>query len=205
MPNTRSTQVLFPCTALALLLAWGCDGVAPVAPAIPDGPLFGEVPPPDEGPPPPDKFVDGRMTGGGSVFTGAADDVRVTHGFQLRCDASDPRQNLEINWHPPEGSSSRWHLEGLTFAECWDDPAFDPTPPPAPIDTYHGIATGRYNGESGAVAEWTFTDEGEPGTSDRIVSLVIRDAGGNTVLVVDNKTLTFGNHQAHAVTGGGPE
>jgi hypothetical protein len=158
----------------------------------------GEVPPPPPPPPP----VDGRMTGGGSVFTD--DGMRVTHGFQLHCNAADPRQNLEINWHPGGEASSRWHLETLTFAECWDDPAYDPTPPEAPIDTYHGRGTGRYNGEAGATAEWTFTDQGEPGVNDRIVSLVIMDAAGNVVLTVDNKTLTFGNHQAHANTGTGP-
>lgn len=143
----------------------------------------------------------GRMTGGGSIFTDLDDTppggVRITHGFELHCDKNRKPNNLEINVH--DGVRSRFHLEQLTFAQCSDDPTISPNPPNAPFDTYEGRGTGRWNGQSGATAEWIFTDAGEPGTNDRIRRLVIRDPNGNIVVNVNEPghTLTFGNHQAH--------
>lgn len=136
------------------------------------------------GPPP---AVEGRMTGGGSVFGQGQN--RVTHGFQLRCDADDPRQNLQVNWQ-----GNRFHLLDLTSADC-QDTALDEGQPPAGFDTFIGTGTGRYNGQEGATIEFTFTDAGEPGVNDR-ARIVIRDAAGNVVLSVDGN-LRFGNHQAH--------
>ena len=131
-----------------------------------------------------------RITGGGSVFTSAG--VRVTHGFELRCNAADDRQNLEVNW---EGN--HFHLLDVTAAQCRDDPTINPTPPKSSrSDTYEGRGVGRYNGEAGATAEWCFTDAGEPGTSDTAF-IRIRDKNGNVVLVVSGK-LDKGNHQFHA-------
>src|SRR5205814_7237269 len=68
-----------------------------------------------------------RMTGGGSVFGSGSQ--RVTHGFQLRCDANDPRQSLEINW-----GGNRFHLLDLTSAQC-KDTDLDERPPAAGFDT----------------------------------------------------------------------
>jgi hypothetical protein len=130
----------------------------------------------------------GRMTGGGSVFNGT---LRVTHGFELHCDASKPPNNLEVNW---EGN--RFHLENLTSATCIDDPAIRPNPPVAPFDTYIGAGIGNYNGVPGATAKWIFTDAGEPGTKDH-ANIQIFDANGNLVLSVSN-FLDKGNQQAHA-------
>ncbi len=137
--------------------------------------------------PPPETVRGPRMTGGGSVFAG---DLRVTHGFQLRCDAEDERQNLEINW---EGN--RFHLLELDSARCLDTPLTE-RPPRAGFDTFIGTGTGRYNGADGATVEFTFTDDGEPGTGDHAV-IVVRDASGTVVLEVSGGYLTFGNHQAH--------
>ena len=144
----------------------------------------------------------GRMTGGGSIFTSIGDTgvppgTRITHGFELHCDVNRKPNNLEINIHA--GTGSRFHLEQLTFALCTDDPTIEPNPPAAPFDTYEGEGTGRYNGQPGATAEWIFTDAGEPGTSDRIKRLIIRDASGIVVLSIPEPghALTFGNHQAH--------
>lgn len=136
------------------------------------------------------KIANARVTGGGSVFT--ARGVRVTHGFELRCDAKDKRQNLEINW---EGS--RFHLENLTAAYCFDDPnvqAGQPSQKKTAVDTYQGVGTGRYNGVSGATAKWVITDDGEPGTTDRFSIEVT--AGGSVVLWADG-VLDRGNHQFH--------
>jgi hypothetical protein len=131
-----------------------------------------------------------RMTGGGSVFT--EDGTRVTHGFELHCAASQEPNNLQVNW----GKGNKFHLESLTSAVCVDDPGFDEGQPIAGFDTHRGTGTGRYNGVAGATAEWVFTDEGEPGKEDRVVSLTIRDVNNVVVLSVTGK-LRNGNHQAH--------
>ena len=131
----------------------------------------------------------GRMTGGGSIISSLYG--RVTHGFELHCDVNSEPNNLEINW----GRGNKFHLEELTFAECSDDPAIAPAPPKAGFDTFVGEGTGRYNGQAGATAKWTFTDAGEPGKKDW-ASIVIKDSNGNVVLSVQGY-LNSGNHQAH--------
>jgi trimeric autotransporter adhesin len=135
------------------------------------------------------QILNGFMTGGGSVFT--MDGTRVTHGFTLQCDSDAGPNNLQVNW----GRGERFHLEELTSAICFEDPAIDASPPDAPFNTYMGEGTGRYNNVSGATATWYFTDAGEPGVDD-VVRLLIEDAGGNVVLQVSG-TLNRGNHQAH--------
>ncbi|MBI4344161.1 MAG: VWA domain-containing protein [Euryarchaeota archaeon] len=132
--------------------------------------------------------LEGRMTGGGSVFNGS---MRVTHGFELNCTVSSPSNNLQVNW----GKGNRFHLESLTTATCSNDPAIVPNPPNATFDTYVGNGTGRYNGMPGATAHWVFTDAGEPGTSDSATIHVWDPLGGLVLSVSGN--LSGGNHQAH--------
>lgn len=137
------------------------------------------------------KVTNARVTGGGSVFT--ARGIRVTHGFELRCDAKDKRQNLEVNWQ-----GNQFHLTDLTAAYCWDDPninASHPSQPTTPVDTYQGIGTGRFNGVDGATAKWVITDDGEPGTTDTF-TIEVTDVNGNVVLWADGP-LKKGNHQFH--------
>lgn len=144
----------------------------------------------------------GRMTGGGSIFTTAGDSPgggqRVTHGFNIRCDATDPRQTLEVNWKDAAGKEHAFHMLDLTWALCLDDPNIAPNNPPAGFDTFIGKGAGKYDGVDGATIEFTFTDAGEPGTGDTAAYL-IRDVDGNVVLSVSVKFLTKGNHQAHKV------
>lgn len=130
-------------------------------------------------------IVEGRMTGGGSVFTTAG--VRVTHGFELHCDTTKAPNNLEINW----GKGNNFHLTSLTSATCTDDTSITPNPPPAGFDTYHGIGTGTLNGAP-ATIDFTFTDAGEPGKSDKATISI----NGGAALSVSG-TLKVGNHQAH--------
>ena len=127
-----------------------------------------------------------RMTGGGTIKG-----TTTRHGLELHCDTSHIPNRLEVNW----GKTNKFHLETLTSAACSDDPSISPNPPAAGFDTYVGKGTGRYNGVPGATAEWTFTDAGEPGVND-VAKLLIKDAGGNTVLSVGG-TLKQGNQQAH--------
>ena len=132
----------------------------------------------------------GQMTEKKSIISSSY--KQVTHGFELHCDVNNKPNNLEINW----GRGNKFHLEELTFAECSDDPAIAPAPPKAGFDTFVGEGTGRYNGQAGATAKWTFTDAGEPGKNDW-ASIVIKDSNGIVVLSVQGY-LKNGNHQAHA-------
>jgi hypothetical protein len=141
----------------------------------------GFVPPPGAGKP-------GSFTGGGSVF--GEDGARVTHGFQLNCEADKSPNNLQINW-----KGNAFHLEALTRAACTDSPGIVPNSPAADFDTYVGAGTGRLNGVSGYKADWRFTDAGEPGKNDT-ARIVIRDPANNVVLSVSG-SLNRGNHQAH--------
>lgn len=137
-------------------------------------------------------FAQGRMTGGGSVTaTTGTTTTKVTHGFELHCDATKSPNNLEVNW----GSGNKFHLTSLTSAFCFNDPTFAPNPPVAGFDTYIGKGTGALNGVAGATASWTFTDAGEPGTNDHAI-IVVKDSSGTTVLAVSG-SLNHGNQQAH--------
>jgi hypothetical protein len=138
------------------------------------------------------KLNPGRMTGGGSILPG--NPPRVTHGFTLHCNRNVRPNRLEVNW----GSGQNWFLESgtLIYAICTNDPAIEPENPTAEFDTYTGAGYGRYNGVSGAKAEWVFTDAGEPGTTDTM-KIKITDVNGNVVLNVGPLPLTKGNHQAH--------
>jgi len=141
--------------------------------------------------------VPGRMTGGGSVFTDSG--VRVTHGFEIHC--SDPvgtppplPNNLEINW-----PDNRFHLETLDVGLCTDEGLSQAPPNSAPFDTFYGEGTGRLNGVSGYRIHFYFTDDGEPGSGDTATYYIAPPDGpwSPTVLNVENKFLTFGNHQTH--------
>ncbi len=125
-----------------------------------------------------------RMTGGGKFDN-------VTHGFVLHCNASRLPNNLQVNWN-----GNKFHLESLTSATCSNDPGIDPGQPAAGFDTYKGKGTGRYNGVSGATAEWTFTDAGEPGKGKDSAKILIKDKDGNVKLNAEG-VLNGGNHQAH--------
>jgi hypothetical protein len=130
-----------------------------------------------------------RMTGGGSVIDPAGNPTtRVTHGFELYCDVTKGPNNLEVNW----GNGNNFHLTSLTSATCTDDPSITPNPPAAGFDTYHGTGTGTLNGVAGATIDFTFTDAGEPGTSDHATIII---NGGATLSVSGN--LQNGNQQAH--------
>lgn len=132
--------------------------------------------------------LDGRMTGGGSVFE--TDGTRVTHGFELHCDTEDAPNNLEINW-----SGHRFHLETLVSAYCYKDPTINAGHPTNIFNTYVGFGTGLLDGGHGATARWTFTDAGEPGKND-MATIIVKDSLGKVVLTVSGK-LDSGNQQAH--------
>jgi len=127
-----------------------------------------------------------RMAGGGSLTD---HDLFVTHGFELHCDPENPPNTLDIEW---EGNL--FHMEALASARCTDDPAIQPDGPSAAFNTCHGEGSGRFNGQAGATATWTFTDAGASGVEDR-AAMTVKDASGAIVLQVSG-TLTYGNHEA---------
>lgn len=131
-----------------------------------------------------------RMTGGGSILANA---TTFSHGFTLACDVATPGTpgRLQVNW----GKGNKFHLEAIDAATCADAPAISEGQPAAGFDTYAGHGTGRYNGVSGAQAEWVVTDAGEPGRNDTF-TIKITDDAGNVVLDKSGK-LRSGNHQAH--------
>ena len=140
--------------------------------------------------------ANGRMTGGGKAMdiTGTK---KVTHGFQLRCRTANVPQRLQVNW----SGGGKFHLDELTFSSCLET-SLDQENPSAPFDTYIGRGTGR----DGSYAEWTFTDDGEPGRTDgfKITIWESEDAaedGEDPILEVDDDLSLGGNHQAHRVTG----
>jgi len=99
--------------------------------------------------------------------------------------------NLEVNW----GAGNKFHLETLTAAVCFADASIDATPDAAQFNTLIGTGTGAYNGLPGAVAQFTFTDAGEPGQND--TAKIVIKVGSNSVLSAVG-TLNNGNQQAHA-------
>jgi len=103
----------------------------------------------------------------------------------------DRPNTLEVNW-----AGNRFHLSSLASANCFEGTPPPEGPPPAGFNTYVGSGTGSFNGASGATATWTFTDHGEPGTKDT-AQMQIKDNSGNTVLNVNQTTLSGGNFQAH--------
>jgi hypothetical protein len=130
-----------------------------------------------------ESIVLGRMTGGGSIGEGK-------HGFELHCDVTKTPNRLEINW----GKGNKFHLEQVTSAVCRDTLS-QTNKPFADFDTYIGEGTGRFNGQTGYVARWTFTDSGEPGTGDHAYIQIFNP--DNTVVATLNGDLRNGNHQAH--------
>lgn len=145
----------------------------------------------------------GRMTGGGSFFCSdlATGQQRVTHGFELHCKTDDQAapaepNNLEINF----SGGDNFHLTTLTKALCTDTAAIQ-QPPAAPFDTFEGAGTGTFNGQPASIT-FTFTDGGEPGTKDTGLIVITLEGSTTPVLNCDPASpLTFGNQQAHRLTG----
>jgi len=153
--------------------------------------------------------TEARITGGGSIFAtiNGTPNVRVTHGLELRCDPTDKRQSLEINWD----GGNNFHLDKLiNSVTCFDDPATQPPPPPnTVIDTYAG--TTLFNGHTGyhgfgyavgtgtcnkqpATIYFILTDAGEPGTAD-VAEYHIVSTG--CTLDAGPALIDKGNHQFH--------
>jgi hypothetical protein len=160
-----------------------------------------------------EQVLNGRMTGGGSILLGtqvqgdyfAPPGTRLTHSFDLHCNVAGGPNSLEVNVHQPNGDGGLFHIDQLLYSFCWDDPAISPKSPSAPFNSMYGQGIGVYNGTAGYCADWAFTDEGEPGTNDRVGKLrvwnpfVAGDCSDGTFVFssLAGHSLTQGNHQAH--------
>jgi hypothetical protein len=162
-----------------------------------------------------EEHVEGRMTGGGSVFLkagaiGGPAGARVTHGFEVHCahnsktggPIQDVNNRLEINWN---SNKSKFHLESLSAVQCFETEIVQAPPKSAPIDTLiltgNGRFSGTFNGKSydkvAARIEATLTDggpvKGEPGVDDtsdyRVIVLDGNKDGvaNDPVVVLDTK------------------
>ena len=136
-------------------------------------------------------ILTGRFTGGGGQLV-TIGQIYVTRGFTLHCDIL-LSNNLEINW-----PGNKWHTDKpFTAVACLDDPAINPDPPPAPVDTYVGDGSGSLNGVGGARARIVLKDSGERGGVNDFASIQVWDANGVLVLDLPLSPLTNGNIQAH--------
>jgi hypothetical protein len=136
----------------------------------------------------------GRFTGGGKQVD--VDGVTIKKGLELDCDLMGSN-NLEINWQDSTGTH-QFHMLDFTFANCFLNPAFSPTPPFAPINTMIGKGTGRFDNTDGYTVEFTLEDHGEPGGNDRAGFKVYLTANPSVVvLTFPIQVLTDGNLQAH--------
>ena len=96
---------------------------------------------------------DGRFTGGG--FNINTNDVKVTRGFTLHCDAL-LSNNFEVNW----AGGNNFHIDkNPTDVTC--ALINDPAPPDAPVNVIFINGTGTLNNVPGATVTLTLVDNGE--------------------------------------------
>ena len=145
----------------------------------------------------------GRMYGGGSFPISSG--TNAFYGFTLST-VDNPPNRMTVCWKDSTGKSNKFCLTQLTSALLYDDPTITPNPPRNGFDTYMGTGTGTLNGVAGAMASWTFTDKGNPGTNDT-VNMSIKDSNGLVVLMTVgtvNQNSPCGNNIARPCPTPGP-
>jgi hypothetical protein len=107
-----------------------------------------------------------------------------------------------------------FHLEQLENALCFDDGTINEPPPVGnqegngrkpTLDVYYGEGYGRYNGECGAYSKWVMDDNGEPGSIDQIVAMVIWNSTGNLTLNINPGNLTVTDTSISGNATGNPQ
>jgi hypothetical protein len=144
-------------------------------------------------PVPPCVLLNGRFTGGG--FQIDANELKVTRGFTLHCDAL-LSNNFEVNWKDAEGNAHHFHTDkNPEVTEC-SKPVV-PNPPAADVSRIVILnQPGKLDGVDGASITIVLEDHGEPGTSDRAYIAVNGSAltGGSVAIPA---LIDGGNIQAH--------
>jgi hypothetical protein len=124
-----------------------------------------------------------RMTGGGGI------DTEESHGFTIHCAETHHANNMSLSWE--HGS---FHLEGVDWVTCLDDPGLNSQQPEIVFDTVVGVGWGRLDGQEQEVDVWfRLTDDGEPGEND--YAWLVVDLGTDELEFRGH--LESGNHQAH--------
>lgn len=139
---------------------------------------------------PTDCAATGRFTGGGKQVD-LATGTTITKGLELDCDLMGSN-NLEINWSNATGTH-QFHLEDFIQAVCFLNPAFSPTPPVAPINTMHGVGTGRYDNVDGFTVLFSLEDHGEPGGNDKACFRIYTTAPADVLTTSCEAETTPGN------------
>ena len=121
-----------------------------------------------------DLTLDPHMFGGGTEFTSSG---IVNYGLDLHCDPSIRPNYLQVIW-----GGDTFMMTTMTSASCSG----------SPFNSHSGTGTGTLNGETGAQAQWTFVDNGDPGVAKDTGQILIKNASGETVLTVSGK-LTAGS------------
>jgi hypothetical protein len=140
-----------------------------------------------------------RMTGGGGLptvdpLTGLPNGGTAHHGFMLHCSAQVNPSRLQVSW----GNGNHFHMTTIDTSSCTN--TAHPTAP-STFDTITGSGHGRYNGHPGATVQWTFKDNGEPGSTD-YGDVTVRDQNGVVVMHAQGVLATGslpgeGNYQSH--------
>lgn len=103
-------------------------------------------------PPPPEGTCEGRFTGGG--FQIGVNDIKVTRGFTLHCDAL-LSNNFEVNW----AGGNNFHIDkNPTDVVC--SLLANPNPPDAPVNRIEIHGTGTLN-NAPATVHLVLIDNGE--------------------------------------------
>ena len=149
-----------------------------------------DEPPTEE--PPSETCATGRFTGGG--FQINLNDVKVTRGFTLHCDAL-LSNNFEVNWKDG-GTTHNFHTDKNPAVVSCTKPVV-PNPPNAPVSkiVIEG-QPGALDGAEGHTITIILEDHGEPGTEDR--AYIAIDGSRITAGTFDDPALIDGgNIQAH--------
>ena len=178
-----------PSASLSGSLAVETDPCSPAAKKIAVGiATIDEVPPGDE--PPTEEtpqIICGRFTGGGFQING--NDVKVTRGFTLHCDAR-LSNNFEVNWKDG-GTTHNFHTDKNPLVSECTKPNI-PNPPNAPVSKIViEDQPGTLDGASGHTITIVLEDHGEPGTEDR------------AYIAIDGSRITLGTLDAPALIDGG--
>ena len=206
MRSTISRLCLAAGTVAVLLFAAACSQMSGSGSLSPTGPSLGVgstaviVEPPD--PCEPSGFTTvveepdlcGRFTGGG--FQINANDVKVTRGFTLHCDAR-LSNNFEVNWKDANGNAHHFHIEkNPPVVEC-SLVGIPPNPPDAGVNRIVILAApGALDGVSGHTATIVLEDHGESGKDDRAY-IAIDGTGIVNGSVASPSLIDGGNIQAH--------
>lgn len=106
-----------------------------------------------------------RMFGGGTTTTSSG--TFVHHGIDLHCDAIVTPNYVQVVW-----GNNIFFMENMTSVTCTG----------SPFNTITGSGTGTLNGQTGARAEFSFVDNGQPGVLRDTAQITIRNAAGEIVV-----------------------